>query len=184
MKKIANSIYFLLLMSVTNIACNTLPERVVAAEAEKGAQLRKALIDKGLQLGKPIYFRAFKSEKILELYVQDSMKQYILFHSYPICAASGALGAKRREGDKQVPEGVYHINRFNPKSDYHLSLGLDYPNPSDLRFCDATKPGGDIFIHGGCASIGCLAMTDDAIKELYLLAQAAKEKGQIDIRFM
>ena len=132
-------------------------------------------------LFRSVYFRAFKSEKILELYVLDTTNKYILFQTYPICAASGVLGAKRREGDTQVPEGVYHINRFNPKSDFHLSLGLDYPNASDLRFCDAAKPGGDIFIHGGCASIGCLAMTDDAIKEIYLLAQAAKEKGQSKI---
>jgi murein L,D-transpeptidase YafK len=92
------------------------------------------------------------------------------------------LGPKREEGDYQVPEGFYYIDRFNPASSYYLSLGINYPNLSDRRKSTATNPGGDIFIHGSCVTIGCIPMTDDKIKEIYLYAINAKNNGQNKIQ--
>jgi murein L,D-transpeptidase YafK len=101
-----------------------------------------------------------------------------LIRSFPVCAASGDLGPKRKEGDMQVPEGFYFINRFNPVSNFYLSLGLNYPNASDKLKSTYPRLGGDIFIHGSCVTIGCLPMTDDLIKEIYLYAIHAKNNGQ------
>jgi murein L,D-transpeptidase YafK len=90
-----------------------------------------------------------------------------LLRTYPICALAGVLGPKRVQGDGRVPEGFYFIDLFNPASSYHLSLRIDYPNQRDRRAATQTRAlGGDIFIHGGCKSDGCLAITDEAIQAL------------------
>jgi hypothetical protein len=81
-------------------------------------------------------------------------------------------------GDFQVPEGFYYINEFNPRSNYHLSLGLNYPNASDKILSDSLQPGGDIYIHGSCVTTGCIPVNDDQIEELYVLASLAKSQGQ------
>ncbi len=122
---------------------------------------------------------AYKDDDRLELFAKKkSDNAYRLLVSYDVCARSGNLGPKRRQGDSQVPEGFYHIDRFNPKSNFHLSLGLNYPNASDHIKATAKDPGGDIFIHGACVTIGCLPMTDDKIKEIYLYAVYARNNGQ------
>ena len=90
--------------------------------------------------------------------------------TYRICARSGSLGPKRRQGDRQIPEGFYHINHFNPNSNYHLSLMINYPNASDRLKSKAARLGGNICIHGNCVTVGCLPMTDDKIKEIYIYA--------------
>ena len=100
-----------------------------------------------------------------------------------ICSKSGKIGPKRKQGDGQVPEGFYLIDRFNPASSFFLSLGINYPNLSDKKKSNATNLGGDIFIHGSCVTIGCLPMTDDKIKEIYLYAINAKNNGQQKIPF-
>jgi murein L,D-transpeptidase YafK len=126
-----------------------------------------------------VYFRCFKIDKRLELWVKDGVKPgYQLFKTYKICGLSGKPGPKRKEGDRQIPEGFYYINNFNPNSNFHLSLGLNYPNMSDKILADAVKPGGDIYIHGDCVSVGCLAMTDVQIEDLYILGTIAKSNGQ------
>ena len=114
---------------------------------------------------------AIKDTNLMELWAHhgESSKQ---IKTYPIQAASGVLGPKLREGDFQVPEGIYQINAFNPNSSYHLSLKLNYPNAFDLKYAaleGRTQPGSDIFIHGKAVSIGCLAMGDEAIEELFTL---------------
>jgi hypothetical protein len=81
-------------------------------------------------------------------------------------------------GDYQVPEGFYYINEFNPKSNYHLALGLNYPNASDRVLSDSLMPGGDIYIHGSCVTTGCIPINNDQIEELYILAAQAKSQGQ------
>jgi murein L,D-transpeptidase YafK len=91
---------------------------------------------------------------------------------------SGTLGPKRMEGDYQMPEGFYYINEFNPNSNYHLALGLNYPNSSDKILSDADHPGGSIYIHGSCVSTGCIAIDDKPIEELYLISSLVKEAGQ------
>ncbi|HET9532720.1 MAG TPA: L,D-transpeptidase family protein, partial [Blastocatellia bacterium] len=106
------------------------------------------------------------------------MDRFQMVKQYAFCASSGGLGPKRRQGDGQIPEGFYHIDRFNPVSNFHLSLGINYPNRSDRILGGAGRMGGDIFIHGGCATIGCVPITDDGIKELYIVAVAARSYGQ------
>jgi murein L,D-transpeptidase YafK len=99
-----------------------------------------------------------------------------LIKRYPICAASGGLGPKRKEGDLQVPEGFYELGRFNPRSSYHLSLEITYPNASDRLLSDPKSPGGLIYLHGNCVSIGCIAIEDGPIEEVYLLALEARTR--------
>ncbi len=121
---------------------------------------------------KRLLLRAFKTEKRLDVWVGNGTGKLKKFKSYPIVAMSGKTGPKRKEGDRQVPEGIYQIDRFNPKSQFHLSLGISYPNAADKLFADRESPGSDIFIHGSNKSIGCLAMGDPAIEEIYTLARS------------
>jgi murein L,D-transpeptidase YafK len=132
--------------------------------------------------GFKLFIRAFKKEERLEVWVQPrNSESYTLLQTYAFCSSSGTLGPKRKEGDYQIPEGVYHINHFNPQSNFHLSLGVSYPNESDKVFSDKKQPGGAIYIHGNCVTIGCIPITDDKIKELYVLAVEARNFGQKNI---
>jgi murein L,D-transpeptidase YafK len=142
--------------------------------------LRKQFEEKKLNWpARYIFLRSFKYEKKLELWVKDSVSQpFKLFKTYKVCNMSGTLGPKRVEGDYQVPEGFYYINEFNPNSNYHLSLKLNYPNISDLKLSDKDAPGGSIYIHGSCVTRGCLPLTDDQIEEVYIMASYAKSEGQ------
>ena len=101
-----------------------------------------------------------------------------MFKTYDICTTSGELGPKRKEGDMQMPEGFYYINHFNPVSNFYLSLGIDYPNQSDRILGVKNNLGGAIYIHGSCCTIDCTPITDDKIKELYILTLEAKNNGQ------
>lgn len=126
-----------------------------------------------------IYIRAFKMENTLELWAKNKRDgSYQLISDYKFCESSGRLGPKREQGDRQIPEGIYHISAFNPSSNYHLSLKINYPNASDSILGVEGNYGGMIFIHGGCASIGCIPITDDWISELYVISVMAKEAGQ------
>lgn len=130
---------------------------------------------------KEMYVRSFKYDRVLEIWVKgDSSKQFKLFKSYRVCMQSGTMGPKRMEGDYQVPEGFYYINEFNPNSNYHLALGLNYPNTSDKILSDSLhlRPGGDIYIHGDCVSTGCIPINDVPIEEVYMLATYVKAQGQ------
>ncbi len=149
------------------------------AANKKEANLKALFELKGLNWpAKYMYIRSFKYDSQLEVWVKNSVQEeYKLLKIYKVCALAGALGPKRFEGDYQVPEGFYYIDRFNPNSSYYLSLGLNYPNASDRILSDPVKPGGDIFIHGGCATVGCIPILDDQIAELYILAANAKSAG-------
>lgn len=153
-------------------------QRVRTAKAEKENILKEEFQKCGLSYPpQNIFIKIIKDEEVLQLFVKEN-NAYQLFKNYPFCAASGVLGPKRKEGDLQVPEGRYFIDRFNPASNFYLSLGINYPNDEDKKLGDPKKPGGDIFIHGNCVSIGCVAITDDLIKEVYWLAVQAKSAGQ------
>ena len=118
---------------------------------------------------------AFKDSKELEVWAANEDKFFKLITHYKIKAASGDLGPKLVEGDKQVPEGIYKIEGFNPNSAYHLSMKLNYPNTFDLLHAKnegRSSPGTNIFIHGKSASIGCLAMGDPVIEKLFYLVHA------------
>lgn len=157
--------------------------RVREAYRTKEALLTRRLDQHGLSLDNiHILITAYKQEGVLDLYAkakEDSVYKKIT--SYRICASSGRLGPKRRQGDGQVPEGFYHVNYFNPSSSYHLSLMINYPNASDRLKSKAARLGGSICIHGSCVTIGCLPMTDDKIKEIYIYAVQARQCGQTKI---
>ncbi len=160
------------------------PPRVARAMAQRGAAVRAQFKRAGAAWPtKGIFLRAFKHEAVLEVWAAPRKgTRWVLVMRHGICAASGVLGPKRREGDGQVPEGFYHIDRFNPWSRYHLSLGLNYPNRVDLKHKAPHVPaGGDIFIHGDCVTIGCLPMTDAVIRDVYLAAVFARDRGQATI---
>lgn len=142
--------------------------------------LQKQFKEKGLTWpAKYLYLRSFKYDSQLEVWVKNEITDpYKLFKSYRVCALAGSMGPKRMEGDYQVPEGFYYINEFNPKSSYHLSMGINYPNESDRKLSDSIQPGGEIFIHGSCVTVGCIPLTDDKVEEVYTIAAYAKDLGQ------
>ena len=156
-------------------------DRVQAAKRNTAPAIKK-LFPEGLSRVRQIYFRAFKQEKVLELWAGSKRGGSLrLVKSYRIAGMSGGPGPKRMKGDKQVPEGVYSIDRFNPLSRFHLSLGINYPNASDRARTTAADPGHDIFIHGNKVSIGCLAMTDAVIEEIYVIANSVRRHGAIRV---
>jgi murein L,D-transpeptidase YafK len=167
----------------TFIASQKKYARVRSAYQEKESLLTERLKKLNLSLDNlNILIIAYKSEKKMELYAKSkNASTYTLLTTYDICARYGDLGPKRMIGDNQVPEGFYHIDRFNPNSSYYLSLGLNYPNQADKKKSTASNLGGDIFIHGECVTIGCMPMTNDKIKEIYLLAIQAYQNGQQQI---
>jgi murein L,D-transpeptidase YafK len=154
--------------------------RVANAFKEKEDSLKVQLSQKGINWPvKQLYIRSFKYDSQLEVWARNSNNEtFTLFKTYKVCALSGALGPKRFEGDYQVPEGFYFINAFNPNSNYHLSLGLNYPNTSDKIRSNGINPGGDIFIHGTCTTVGCIPLQNHQIEELYILAALTYNEGQ------
>lgn len=134
------------------------------------------LAEKGLKLGAPIFVRIFKKEHELEVWMKgdDAFKH---FATYPICNWSGNLGPKIREGDRQSPEGFYTVtsSQLNPNSKFHRSFNLGFPNPFDRAH---GRTGSYLMVHGGCASIGCYAMTDPVIDEVWQLMTEAFKGGQ------
>ncbi|HTE26121.1 L,D-transpeptidase family protein [Flavitalea sp.] len=154
--------------------------RISDALKRKQDTLMKQFREKGLEWpAKYLYIRSFKYDSNLEVWVKsEKNEQYKLFKNYRVCALAGTLGPKRLKGDYQVPEGFYYINEFKPNSNYHLALGLNYPNYSDRLLSDSIEPGGDIYIHGSCVTTGCIPVTNPQIEELYILAAWAKSQGQ------
>lgn len=162
------------------LGCRVAPSVQPVAISEDSRKISEVCNSAGVKFPPAhIFLRAFKQEKELEIWGEAKSGKMALLRTYPVAAASGGPGPKRREGDWQVPEGIYHVDRFNPHSMFHLSLGIDYPNRADRIRGDKKRPGGDIFIHGNQVSIGCLAMTDAKIDEIYSLA--TKAKGTIPV---
>jgi murein L,D-transpeptidase YafK len=157
--------------------------RVAAANMKRYNAIESWFTDKNLGFpSDKIFWRVFKWNKVMELwaYSSDSGK-YIMIKSLPICETIGDLGPKRRQGDLQIPEGFYIIENFNPQSKYHLSLRISYPNKSDSILGYSSELGGDIYIHGGCETIGCLPMTDTLIESIYLVNIYSRSVGQENI---
>jgi murein L,D-transpeptidase YafK len=154
------------------------PERAKAAADRVRPELEKALGAKGLHFGDPVFLRAFKEEGQLELWVRrrDS-GTYEHFRTWDVAAQSGRLGPKLAEGDSQVPEGFYFVpaSALKPDSVFHLAFNIGYPNAYDRHH---GRTGTFIMIHGNRVSIGCLAMTDAKIEEIYTLCDAALQNGQ------
>ena len=158
-------------------------ERVKTAYDLKWSSLAKELQKSGFGSGFEMIINAYKAEGKLEVWLKTARQEkFTLFKTYNACAKSGTLGPKVIEGDLQTPEGFYKINVFNPMSTYYLSLGIDYPNVVDkARTGKDRKTGGDIYIHGDCVTIGCIPLTDDKIREVYVLAVEARNNGQKEI---
>lgn len=141
-------------------------------------KLAKELPVFGLVAGDAVFIRAFKKESQLELWMQPKEQNtFILFRTYPICFYSGGLGPKRYTGDKMTPEGFYSITprRLNPYSRFHLSMNIGYPNAYD-RYLGRT--GSLLMIHGACDAVGCFAMSNPQIEEIYYLVERALKNGQ------
>lgn len=154
--------------------------RVVSARDATDLRLRDRFDRNALRYpASEIFLRVFKHERVLQLWARSRPGDvFTLVHEYPVCALPGQLGPKRRMGDLQVPEGVYYIDHFNPESAYHLSLRINYPNLADRMRRQALALGGDIFIHGGCETVGCVPIENDNMEEVYWLAVQAMDAGQ------
>jgi murein L,D-transpeptidase YafK len=139
-------------------------------------KVQQELQGKGFAVGQPIFVRIFKIPGTLELWMNKG-RGFELFKSYRVCNYSGFPGPKVNEGDWQAPEGFYAVSaeQMNPKSSYHLAFDVGYPNEFDQA---KNRTGGLIMVHGNCKSVGCFAMTDGRIEEIYLLAHEALKQGQ------
>jgi murein L,D-transpeptidase YafK len=140
------------------------------------ARFEERLAEKGLRLGDPIFIRIFKQESEVELWMKKG-ERFVPFATYPICRWSGMLGPKVKEGDRQSPEGFYTVasSQLNPNSRWHRSFNLGYPNRFDRAH---GRTGSFLMVHGGCGSIGCYAMTNPVIDEIWRLVTAALRGGQ------
>lgn len=138
--------------------------------------LQAAFDEKKLQWGNPVFIRIFKQTSELELWVKKG-GSFEVFKTYKICYFSGHLGTKTRAGDNQAPEGFYTIlpGQMNPNSNYHLAFNIGYPNSFDRA---NGYTGSHIMIHGNCVSIGCFAMTDAVIEELWTIVNEAFRNKQ------
>lgn len=167
----------LMLASLSCLAV-TVPssERSKAAVARAEPALAAALAEQGLALGSPVFLRIFKEPATLEVWVRKG-DAFRLFRAYPVRARSGTLGPKLKEGDRQAPEGCYAVRpeQMNPNSRFHLAFNLGYPNAYDQAL---GRTGSALMVHGSDVSIGCYAMGDAAIEEIWTLCSRALEAGQ------
>ncbi|GAA5444657.1 hypothetical protein Misp06_02847 [Microbulbifer sp. NBRC 101763] len=173
------TLFLVLSFLVGEVVASTLPssERSEAATKSVKSRLVSELTAQNLEYGAPIFIRIFKGSSTLELWMESNDGKFKLFKEYEICAYSGDLGPKEQEGDLQSPEGFYFVNagRLNPWSQFHLSFNLGYPNKYDRM---QGRTGSALMVHGDCVSIGCYAMTDTNINEIYTLATEALKGGQ------
>jgi len=178
MRLLVTTLWVLLLLPTAHAA-----DRVAAARKARAKQVAALFSEAGVAWPpEQLYLRAFKHERELEVWAGSKTGPLVKVKTYPFCAASGDLGPKRREGDLQVPEGFYTIDLFNPKSSYHLSMRVSYPNAADRFQQVAGVPlGGDIYVHGDCVSIGCIAIEDGPIEELYLITLDTRAKTKRDV---
>lgn len=146
------------------------PKLPAKATKQLPPEMLSLLRDKKMPLHSPILVRVFKEEAELEVWKQDTAGRFQILKTYPICRWSGDLGPKLREGDRQTPEGFYRVTpaQMNPHSSYHLAMNIGYPNSFDKA---NNRDGSLIMIHGDCWSVGCHAMTDEQISEIYALAR-------------
>jgi murein L,D-transpeptidase YafK len=169
----------LLMLAGCNAESSRYPARAYAPiPADTLALFQKANTDRAA----PVLIRAYKKESEIEVWKQARDGRYALVKTYPICRWSGQLGPKKREGDRQVPEGFYTVNsaQMNPNSAYWLSFNVGYPNTLERAM---GRNGGDIMVHGTCSSRGCFAMTNEQIEEIYAVMREALNGGQKVVQF-
>lgn len=138
--------------------------------------LEARLAETGVKRGDPVFIRIFKADMELELWMQKG-ERFVHFATYPICFYSGRLGPKLRQGDKQSPEGFYAVakGQLNPNSRWFRSFNTGFPNLLDQAH---GRSGSLLMVHGGCSSVGCYAMTNPVIGEIWALITAALDGGQ------
>ena len=175
-------VFLILLIFTPFMIFSQLPESQLSKQVIKKQYplLEKAFKEKDLLFGNPIFIRIFKEDNELEIWVKKD-KKYSLFKTYTVCYFSGGLGPKKKKGDGKSPEGFYSVKskQLNPYSTYHLSFDTGYPNDFDRS---NAYTGSGLMVHGNCVSIGCYAMTDERIEEIYSILQKSFEKGQESIR--
>jgi len=180
MKKQIIVVMCVAMMAMTSVSAGQdIPSSARSREAVARVQskITRALSGSGFKWGSPIFIRIFKQTKELEIWLKDREK-FRLFNTYRICSYGWrGLGPKTRQGDGRAPEGFYYVlpRQMNPLTKYHLSFNLGYPNVYDRVH---GRTGSALMVHGSCVSIGCFAMTDKGIEEIYALADAAFRHGQ------
>lgn len=159
--------------------CGSVPE-ITPAEQPLAKPTLMLLSRKGLETHTPLFIRIFKEESEFEVWKATPAGSFVLFQTYPICARSGELGPKFKEGDKQAPEGFYEVSSesLNPRSQLYLSFDLGYPNAFDRAH---GRSGSALMVHGQCTSAGCYAMTDALMEEIYALLREAFRGGQLTV---
>ena len=164
-----------LLLGVRHMSRMTAPDDT--PQVYDRSALVAALGAAGHRLGDPAHVRIFKRERRLELWLADQSGRFSLFRDYDICRYSGELGPKLAEGDRQAPEGFYRVGQaqLNPNSRHHLSFNLGFPNAYDRQH---DRTGSALMVHGGCSSVGCYAITDANVDEVYAVVEAALAAGQ------
>ncbi len=163
---------------VTLPHCAMSNERLAEVRQRVEPDLKQQLAVSGFTLGDPLFVRIFKENNDLEVWLRpQNSTVFRLFRTYAIAYFSGKLGPKLQEGDGQAPEGFYTVAaaQLNPLSRFHLAFNIGYPNDYDRAL---SRTGSDIMVHGSNVSIGCFAMSDPVIEEIYLLADAALRNGQ------
>lgn len=158
-------------------ACGSSAPSLTPAEQPLSKETMSMLGRKGMDAGAPIFVRIFKEESELEVWKQRDDGRFYHFKTYPICNWSGNLGPKTQLGDKQAPEGFYRVSnsQMNPNSAYYLAFNLGYPNAYDRAL---QRTGDALMVHGKCKSVGCYAMTDALMEEIYMLARESLRSGQ------
>jgi murein L,D-transpeptidase YafK len=156
-------------------------ERLADVQRRREGEIKIELAARQCQLGDAVFIRIMKENNALELWLRPRAEGvFKLYKNYPIARWSGKLGPKLREGDSQAPEGLYAVTteQLNPRSSYHLSMNIGYPNARDTAL---GRTGSLIMIHGKDVSLGCFAMTDPVIEEIYTLVAAALHAGQASV---
>ncbi|MFA5899987.1 MAG: murein L,D-transpeptidase family protein [Hyphomicrobium sp.] len=158
-------------------ACGVSAPTIAPAEQPLSKETMSMLGRKGMDTSAPIFIRIFKEESELEVWKARDDGRFYHFKTYPICNWSGALGPKTALGDRQAPEGFYRVsaNQMNPNSQYYLAFNLGYPNAYDRSLL---RTGDALMVHGKCKSVGCYAMTDALMEEIYMLARESLRSGQ------
>lgn len=179
MKIMSKFFAFFLSVFTAHVMATEIPTSVRAEKAIASVEknLKLMLAKQGLEYGAPVFIRIFKDPGVLEVWLASNNGEFKKFKSYDICNYSGELGPKLKEGDNQSPEGFYFVTpaRLNPWSQFHLSFNLGFPNAYDRYH---SRTGSALMVHGDCVSIGCYAMTDLQINEIYALVSAALKSGQ------
>ncbi|WP_245423412.1 L,D-transpeptidase family protein [Rhizobium subbaraonis] len=152
-------------------------ESLSKVEPKLSSKVAAEMSRKGMKPESPVLVRIFKQESELEVWKVDKSGNYALFKTYPMCRWSGKLGPKTKSGDRQAPEGFYHVSAgmLNPNSQYYVSFNLGYPNRLESAL---GYTGEALMVHGACSSAGCYAMTDQGVGEIYAIVRAALKGGQ------